>query len=217
MCDVKVLHQRHWSHRIREVANQLDVPTILTRTSSLATCCVFTLCVVRKRSASWSTTQSWDFSAPEWAVQVQRWSPWVSSWNFLQPQVERGFSTITGIWEPMDVAKNVYQRLADQTSSRRWGLICPSQLSHRLEKNTIIRLETSSSWDSRSVISVRRTESSAVVTIRWWERRPGCSAWRDPAKTSISVRRSDTVLSGNHCALLRAQTYLFNATRDRKK
>jgi hypothetical protein len=27
----------------------------------------------------------------------------------------------------MDVEKNVCQRPADQDSSRRWGLICPSQ------------------------------------------------------------------------------------------
>ena len=34
MCDAKVQHQRHWARRIREVAAQLDVPTMLTPASS---------------------------------------------------------------------------------------------------------------------------------------------------------------------------------------
>ncbi len=63
------------------------------------TCCVLTLCVVRKRSASWSTDQSCAFLVPEWAVHdwtvhVLRWSPRGSIWNFLQPQVASGFSVI---------------------------------------------------------------------------------------------------------------------------
>ncbi len=39
----------------------------------LDTCWVFTLWVVWKRSAIWSTTQSWVFFTPEWALQVQWW------------------------------------------------------------------------------------------------------------------------------------------------
>ena len=49
----------------------------------LATCCIFTLWIVWKRSVIWSTTQSWAFLSPEWEVQVQRWFPSVSIWNFL--------------------------------------------------------------------------------------------------------------------------------------
>jgi hypothetical protein len=59
---------------------------------------------------------------------VQRWSPSESIPNFRQPQTVRDFSAITGIWAPIDVEKNVCQRLADQDSSRRWVLICPNQL-----------------------------------------------------------------------------------------
>ncbi len=113
----------------------------------------FNLVIVREKSASWSTTQSWVFLTPEWEVQVQRWSPSVSSLNFLQPQAASGFSTISGIWAPIDVEKNVCQRLAGQDSFRRWVLICPSQLIG-LKKR--IRLGSSSSWVSRPVISVRK-------------------------------------------------------------
>jgi hypothetical protein len=41
----------------------------------------------------------------------------VTSWKFLEPQVESGISTITGICDPTDMAKKVCQRPADQTSS----------------------------------------------------------------------------------------------------
>jgi hypothetical protein len=58
----------------------------------LTTCCVLTLCVVRKSSASWSTSQSWVFLTSEWAVQVQRWSPSASTWNFWQPQTASGLN-----------------------------------------------------------------------------------------------------------------------------
>jgi hypothetical protein len=109
------------------------------------------VCVVRKRSASYSITQLWVFLAPEWVVQVQRWSPIASSWNFLQPQVDRVFSVMTGIWVPMVMAKEVCQRLADQASSIRWGLVCPSQLT---EEDTLggilflfLRLKVRTSWD----------------------------------------------------------------------
>jgi hypothetical protein len=64
----------------------------------LVTCCVLVRCVLRKRSASCWTAHSWAFLAPEWTVQVQTWSPITSSWNFLQPQVTRDFSVMTGIW-----------------------------------------------------------------------------------------------------------------------
>ncbi len=86
----------------------------------------FAVCVVRKRSASWPTAQSWAFLAPKWAVQVHKWSPSVSILNLRHPETANGFSATNGIWAPMEVEKNVCQRLADQDSSRRWGLICPS-------------------------------------------------------------------------------------------
>ncbi len=149
----------------------------------LTTCCVFALCVVRKRSASWSTAQSWAFLAPEWTVQVQRWSPSASTLNFRQPQTTSGFSAITGIWSPMEMEKNVCQRLGDQDSSWRWGLICPSQ-PIGFKKRT--RLGASSSWDSRSVISVLRTDSSIVATMRCCERELNCSWRRVP--TNLSLR-----------------------------
>ncbi len=94
---------------------------------------------------------------------------------------------MTGIWAPIDVEKNVFQRLADQDSSRRWGLICPSQLIG-LKKR--IRVGTSSSWDSSPPISVLRTDSSTVAaTTRCCERKLNCSAWRDPTYLSLRSRK----------------------------
>jgi hypothetical protein len=63
-------------------------------------------------------------------VQVQRWSPSVSIWNFLQPQAESGKSARAGILTPTQEAKNVCQRLTDQVSflPRWWVLIWPNQL-----------------------------------------------------------------------------------------
>ncbi len=101
---------------------------------------------------------------------------------FLQPQVASGFSGITGIWAPMEVEKNFCQRLADQVSSRRWDLICPSQLIG-LKKR--IRLGASSSWDSSPTISVRSTESSTVNTMRCCERSLHCSARHESGNTSL--------------------------------
>ncbi len=49
-------------------------------------------------------------------------------WNFRRPQVDVGFSEMTGISVPMVMTKKVFQRLVDQVSSRRWDLIFPSQL-----------------------------------------------------------------------------------------
>ncbi len=82
----------------------------------------------------------------------------------------------------MEAEKKVCQRLADQVSSLRWDLICPSQLMV-LKKR--IRLGSSSSWDSRPVISVRSTESSTVATMRCCECRLNCSARREPANMSL--------------------------------
>jgi hypothetical protein len=157
----------------------------------LTTWCVLTLCVVRKRSSNWSTIQSCVFLAPESLVHVLRWSPRGSSWNFLQPQVVIGFSSITGIWAPIDVEKNVCQRLADQDSSRRWVLICPSQLIG-LKKR--IQLGASPSWDSRPAISVVRTDSSTVTTIRCRERKldPEVLPMKQDLFSNLELRRNDS-------------------------
>ncbi len=89
----------------------------------------------------------------------------------------RGFSVITWIWVSIDVEKNVCQRLVDQDSSLRWVLIYPSQLI-ALKKRT--HLGESSSWDSRSDISIRSTESSTVDTMCCCESKLKCSTRRDP-------------------------------------
>jgi hypothetical protein len=124
--------------------------------------------------------------SPEWAVHVLRWSPrgvaWGSNWNFLQSQVVKGFSVIAGIWDPIDVEKNVCQRLEDQDSSRRWDLICPSQLIG-LKKR--IHLGPSSSWDSSPDISIWRTDSSTVVTTHWCERKLNCSVRYESGNMSL--------------------------------
>ena len=72
MGDTEIQHQRHRTRRIRKVSATSMSPQLWPRL--LATCCVFTLCVVRKRSVSWSTAQSWAFLVPECVVQSQRWS-----------------------------------------------------------------------------------------------------------------------------------------------
>ncbi len=91
---------------------------------------------------------------------------------------------MTGIRTSMVMEKKVCQRLVDQASSLRWGLIWHSQLIG-LKKR--IRLGTSSSWDSRSVISVRSTESSTVDTMICCECRFYCSVRHE--STNISVER----------------------------
>jgi hypothetical protein len=170
----------------------------------LTTCCIFTLCVVRKTSAIWSTVQSWAFLAPEWEVQVQRWSQRESTWNFLQPQPESGTSVRNGIWAPTDVAKKVCQRLADQDSSLWWGLILPSQL---IGLNHKTRLGSSSSFfyfgDAREWMRVFfiKGGSSIIIALGF---------------SIIVVEDTVWVLSGGKDELLQAKTELFSATRDHK-
>ncbi len=89
-------------------------------------------------------------------LSVIRTDVFFSNWNFLQPQVASDFSTITGIWDPMEEEKKVCQRLVDQVSSLRWDLIYPSQLMG-LKKR--IHLGTSSSWDECSLNSSVRHET----------------------------------------------------------
>ena len=107
-------------------------------------------------------------------------------WKYYQHSMITLIYRMTGIWSPMVVVKNVFQRLADQASSLRWVLICPSQLIG-LKKR--IRLGTSSSWDSRPVISVWSTESSTVTTMCCCERRFNCSGRRDPTSLSLRSRK----------------------------
>jgi hypothetical protein len=127
----------------------------------LMNCCVFTLCVVRKKSGS--------------------------NWNFLQPQVASGFSVITGIWSPMEVEKNVCQRLGDQVSSLRWDLIWPNQLMGLKPRRGYAWGHPQASWDSRPVISVRSTESSTVATMRWYLLGDPM-LWGDGSNVNLGVR-----------------------------
>ncbi len=62
-----------------------------------------------------------------------------------------------------------------------------SQPTHWFEKK--IHLGASSSWDSKPVISVRRTESSTVGTMRCWQRRLTCSERREPTNISLGSRK----------------------------
>jgi hypothetical protein len=191
--NTEIQHQRHRTCRICQISYQFDVTTILTPVFNhlvgLGFVCVW------KRSASWSTAQSWAFLTPEGAVQVQRWSPSASTWNVLNPQIGRGFSVITGIWVSIDVEKNVCQRLSDQDSSLRWGLICPNQLIG-FKKRT--RLGASSSSDSRPDISIRSTDSSTVVTTCYCEWKLNCSARSEPINFSLGPGRTvnETGLTG---------------------
>jgi hypothetical protein len=47
----------------------------------------------------------------------------------------------------------------------------------------------SSSWDSRPVISIRRTDSSTVATVCCCENKMNCSGWRDPTNLSLRSRK----------------------------
>ncbi len=81
-CDTELLPKRSWA--MRRSRTNCTGPAAFARYPAsstspqyrprfLTTCCVLTLCVVRKRSASWSTAQSWAFLAPEWAVARYRY------------------------------------------------------------------------------------------------------------------------------------------------
>ncbi len=96
----------------------VSINTPINQSRLLSTCWVFTLCVAWNKSASCSTSQSWAFLAPEWAVQVLTWSPRTSQSNFLQTQAESNISYSEVICAPTQVAKKDWQRLEDQTSSR---------------------------------------------------------------------------------------------------
>ncbi len=171
MSKSEIQHQWHRARHIRKISHQLDVTTMLTSVFNHLLC--FNLmCRAKKVSNLINHPVVW-FLAPEWVVHVLRWSPRGSNSNFLQPQVSRDFSAITGIWASMEAEKKVCQRLADQVSSLRWDLIWPSQLMV-LKKR--IHLGVSSSWDSRPAISVRSTESSTVTTMCWCERGLNCSS-----------------------------------------
>ncbi len=90
---------------------------------------------------------------------------------------------MTGIWSTMVMTKKDCQRLADQTSSLRWGLIYPSQL---------IGLKKTS-WDTKSNtktgICVRSTESSTVDTTHCCEHRLNCSVRSEPGNISLRSRK----------------------------
>ncbi len=116
----------------------------------LTTCCVFTLCVVRKRSVIWTTDQSRGFLTPEWVVQVQRWSsPKTSSWNFLQPQGERGFCGKTGtyVWTRVDVMKDWKVREVCECD----GWVCETidvSSIFRVRKSVFYYCNPYNEWDS---------------------------------------------------------------------
>ena len=101
--------------------------------------------------------------------------------NSLQPQAESDNSVNVGICEPTQVTKKDYQRPTDQVSSRWWGLITPRNPRGLYYK---ILFGSSSSWDSRTPISVPRTLSSTVVTIHFCEWRWSCSARHETTKVS---------------------------------
>ncbi len=66
------------------------------------------------------------------------------------------------------------------------SVICPRKLIG-LKKRT--RLGSSSSWDSRPVISIRSTESSTVATIHCCEHKFNGSVRRDPTNLTFWSRR----------------------------
>jgi hypothetical protein len=97
-----------------------------------------------------------------------RWaSMWLDETRDLSIEEKAVRRKWKNVYAPIDVEKNVCQRLADQDSSRRWVLICPNQLIG-LKKR--ISLGSSSSWDSRPAFSVLRTDSVKVSELNWTTR-----------------------------------------------
>jgi hypothetical protein len=83
----------------------------------------------------------------------------------------------------------VLQRLRMEVRGCDSKLVGPIHMSSKFSKlidlNHRIRLGASSSCDSRSPISVRRTESSTVATMPWGVRSRSCSARRETANVSL--------------------------------
>jgi hypothetical protein len=140
MGDVKVHRQRDRARRIREVARQLDVPTSLTPVPSHLL--HFHLCGLCERGQQFDQPPSRE---PSWHP-----SGWYTcrgghqehlsetSCNHKPREAFPQGAVTSGIWASTEVVKKVCQRLADQDSSLRQGLISTirpdlSQPTHRLE------------------------------------------------------------------------------------
>ena len=118
-----------------------------------------------------------------------QWFDQPSSWNFFQPQTEGDLSGITGVWTPMDETKNVCQRLGDQFSSLRWGLICP-----------------------REIIGLQY-RTGLGVSFLCLDHRLTCSTWHDPGNISLRSRKDYQWLSIKCCLLWIDKTRELVSTR----
>jgi len=119
MGDTEVKHQRHRTRRIREVTGQLDVPTSLTTAASHLLRFHF-VCCAKKVSKLINSPVVRLLGTRVGSTSAER----CQGVNLkLQPQDERGKSARAGISAPIQEAKKVCQRLVDQASSLRCGLI----------------------------------------------------------------------------------------------
>ena len=122
------------------------------------TCWVFTVCVVRNKSTSSSTTQSWVFWSPEWGVQVVIWLPRTSRTNFF---------TITS----RDWQFRQDWNLCTDTSGKEGQWQC---VNHELIKRDLNkRLIFDSRCDARLNVKAEgctRAESYFVVYYESWKR-----------------------------------------------
>ena len=142
----------------------------------LATCWVSTPCVVRNKSTSCSTAQSWAFLVPEWTVQVLTWSSRTSRkanlfWFFVY--VYNGFCLrTTQKWINLEISslrppvvKTKEKRGGGNKSNRRKSL---TEWACRRERYSVEQLP------SRPKDITRHQKVFSVVIF------PGC-AWGGPA------------------------------------
>ena len=104
-------------HRVCHISRQINVPTILTPAFNHLLCFNFVRCVekvsklINHPVVSLLGTRVCGTSTEMITQSIYLEFPATTS--------RSGFSGITGIWEPMEVEKNVCQRLPDQDSSLR--------------------------------------------------------------------------------------------------
>jgi len=113
------------SQGVHLVTKQLDVPTIMSPAFRHLLCFHFVCCSKKIRGqridqpVNRPVVSLLGTRVGGTSTEMITKTPRVPNCNFLQPQAVRGVSTITRIWSPMVVTKNVCQRLADHASSLR--------------------------------------------------------------------------------------------------
>ena len=185
MRDAKVQHQRHWAHRIREVASQLDVPTMLTPASSHLLRFHFVCCAEKIRNLVNRPVVSL-LSTRVGSTSAEVVTKSISLEIFATTSRERLPSNNRDLG-----AHGRGKECLTETS--RPGFISTMrpnlpQPTHRLEKKDTLwgilclRLQAGH-------LRPKGTASSTVATMRCWERRFSCSARHESANISLRSRK----------------------------